>query len=98
MADPWQIDIQRGAKRDLDQLAKELGDVAYDQILEDILDLQEDPLPPGHVRLKGTRDSYRIYTYRSLYRIVYRVLSGKRRILIDRIRPRGSAYSGLDRW
>jgi mRNA-degrading endonuclease RelE of RelBE toxin-antitoxin system len=50
------------------------------------------------VHLRGTKDFYRIYTYRFLYRIIYRVLFGKRTVLVVRVRPRRSAYSGLDRW
>jgi mRNA-degrading endonuclease RelE of RelBE toxin-antitoxin system len=62
------------------------------------MDLEEDPLPPGHLHLRGTKSDYRIYTYRSLYRILYRVLFGKRTVLVVRVRPRGSVYSGFDRW
>ena len=98
MADQWQIEFLAAAQRELDQLADAAGDDAYDEILRDILDLEENPLPPGSVHLRGTKDFYRIYTYRSMYRVVYRVLFGKRKVLVERIRPRPSAYSGLDRW
>jgi mRNA-degrading endonuclease RelE of RelBE toxin-antitoxin system len=98
VASLWKIEILTTAQRELDQIADTLGNDVRKEILEDILDLQDDPRPAGSVHLRGTKDFYRIYTYRSMYRIVYRVLFGKRTVLVERIRPRPSAYSGLDRW
>lgn len=98
MADAWKIEIAKSAERDLDQIAEDLGDDAYDEILQDILDLEEDPTPDGSIHLRGTKDHYRIYTYRSMYRIIYRVLFGRKKVRVLIVRPRGNAYSGFDRW
>jgi hypothetical protein len=55
VAGQWRIDILPPAQLDLDQLADDRGDDAYGDVLQDILDLQENPLPPGHLHLRGTR-------------------------------------------
>jgi len=77
---------------------KEHGDDAFDEALNGLLALQEEPIPEGVQHLRNTKDYYRIYLYRSLYRAVYRVLVAKRIVLIERIGPRRSVYRGFDRW
>ena len=64
--------------------------------MDEILALEDDPLQEGSILLRRTKDYYRVYTHRAKYRIIYRVLPGKRTILIERIRPRRTAYSGLE--
>lgn len=32
------------------------------------------------------------------YRIIYRVAFGSRRVIVERVRPRGRAYTGLEKW
>lgn len=60
------------------EILQDHGDDAFDQALNDILALEEDPTPEDAEHLRKTRDHYRIYICRSLYRAVYRVLFGKR--------------------
>jgi hypothetical protein len=55
MAELWKIEILSPADRDLKTIARELGNDVYDEILQDIMDLEEDPLPPGHLHLRGTK-------------------------------------------
>jgi hypothetical protein len=52
----WEIEITATAQRELNQLS----DDTYDELLAEILSLEEDPFPLGHLLLRGTRDFYRI--------------------------------------
>ena len=86
----WEVEITATAQRELDQLP----DDTYDEMLAEILSLEEDPFPLGHLLLRGTRDYYRIKAGRGRYRIIYRLLQRQHRILVINVRPRGWAYSG----
>ncbi len=89
-----------GASAGLTDILANHGDDAFHQALADILALEEDPTPPQAEHLRRTKDHYRIYIYRSLYRAIYRILPAKRVVLVERIGPRGSVYlqGGYDRW
>ena len=89
----WEIKITATAKRELDQLP----DDTYEELLGEVLRLEEDPFPLGHLLLRGTRDHYRIKAGRGRYRIIYRLLQRQRLILVVNVRPRGWAYSGYER-
>jgi hypothetical protein len=56
------------------------------------LALEEDSTPDDAEHLSKTKCHYRIYVYRSLYRAVYRVLSEKRIVPVERVGPRGSVF------
>ena len=86
----WEVEITPTAKRELDQLP----DDTYEELLGEILSLEEDLLPEGHIPLRGARDYYRIKAGRGRYRIIYIVLQRQHRILVVNVRPRGWAYSG----
>ena len=94
----WTVEILPKAQRVLDSFRREYGDNAYQEVLQQILDLEEDPTPPHAERLRRTKDLYRIYAYRSLYRIVYQVSFGQQSVYIIRFGPRPTVYSGFDRW
>lgn len=66
----------------------------HEELLGEILGLEEDPLPEGHILLRGTRDYYRIKAGGGRYRIIYKLLPRQRRVLIVNVRPREWAYSG----
>jgi len=94
----WKLMLTPGADSGLENLLEEHGDDAYDEALNELLALMEEPIPEDAQHLRRTKDYYRIYIYRSLYRAIYRVLVGKRIVLIERIGPRRSVYRGFDRW
>jgi len=96
----WEVELLPSARAGLMEILEEHGDDAFDQALNDILALEEDPTPEHAEHLRKTKDHYRIYLYRSLYRAIYRVLSGKRLVLVERIGRRGSVYltGGYVRW
>ena len=98
MASAWRIEILPKPRRALNRFRRAYGENAYTEVLHDILVLEDDPIPSGATPLRGTTDQYRIYTYRSLFRIVYQVISRRRHIFIMRFGPRPPVYSGLDKW
>jgi hypothetical protein len=55
--------------------------------------LGEDPHAAGSQKLRGHEDYYRVPFGAGRYGIVYRVRPEK--VIIERVRPRGSAYQGL---
>ena len=98
MASAWNVEVLAEANRNPQGIQRELGEDVYSEIMRDILALEEDPTPAEAALLQGTKDLYRIYTYRSLYRIIYQVLIRQRRVLVVRVGPRSTVYSGFDRW
>lgn len=87
----WQVILPTSAQRQLDQLP----DNVRDEVMEEILALEDDPLPEGNVALRGNRNLYRIRVARR-YRVIYQISEREKRILIRRVRSRGNAYSGLE--
>ena len=99
MASPWTVEITPTAAAGLEQLLEENGEDAYRDALRDIIDLEEDPTPDGAVHLRKTKADYRIYLHRALYRAVYRVSSGQRKVIVLRVGPRGGGiYRGYEKW
>ncbi len=98
MAAERKVILLPGARSGLEQLLEEHGDDAFGEALGDLLALREDPFPEGAQQLRGTKDHYRIYIFRSLYRAIYRVRVGGRTVTVERVGPRSNVYSGFDRW
>lgn len=96
MASSFEIELRGRAKRHLQAMLDLEGDAAYMAALRDIQRLGEDPFPEDATKLRRNVKRYRIYTYRSRYRIVYTVT--KDRVIIERVLPRPFAYSGLEKW
>ena len=95
--EPWKLILSSEADSGLEDILEKYGDDAYSEALNDLLALEEDPIPEHAQHLRRTQDHYRIYIYRSLYRAIYRVLSGKRIVVVERVGPRSSVYRGFDR-
>jgi mRNA-degrading endonuclease RelE of RelBE toxin-antitoxin system len=87
----WDVRLTASAGRELASLSDALAE-ATSLLAEE---LSENPFPPDAEALKGHRDWYRV-PFASGWRMVYRVSRSNRRVLITRIRPRGSAYEGLE--
>ena len=69
----YKLEIGRTAEKQLRQLEK----AAQKRVLQKVLALAHDPLPPGSRKLAGEDDAYRIRigTYRVIYRIDNRVIT-----------------------
>ena len=91
--EPWKLILSSKADSGPGDILEMHGDDAYDEALNDLLALEEDPIPEHAQHLRRTKDHYR-----SLYRAIYRVLSGKRIVVVERVGPRRSVYRGFDRW
>jgi mRNA-degrading endonuclease RelE of RelBE toxin-antitoxin system len=100
VASGWTVEISRPAQAGLDQLFEDYGEHAYNDALDTLLSLEEDPTPPEAQHLRKTKADYRIYLYRSLCRGVYRVIFGKRLVIVLRVGPRGGGlYRGAyEKW
>ena len=57
--------------------------------------MEEEPYPPGHIRLDRPEALFRVRV--GDYRIVYRPGPGTREITVTRIGHRESVYEGLER-
>ena len=87
----WDVKIPKPAQRELDALPENI----WQEAIEAIRELREDPFPEGCILLEGNVGLYRIRFYRGLYRIVYRVSEKQHRVVITRVRIRRNAYRGL---
>jgi mRNA-degrading endonuclease RelE of RelBE toxin-antitoxin system len=65
------------------------------EALEAIADLEEDPFPMGSIPLRGYTNLYRLRFYRDRFRLVYTVSEKQRRVIVERVRPRATAYTGF---
>lgn len=74
------------------------GDDAYREVRDEVLALEEDPIPSDALEMRRAQGYYRIYIYRSLYRAIYTVIESRGLILVHAIAPRDRVYSGWDRW
>ena len=60
----WEVELLANARAGLIDILGEHGDDAFDQALNEILALEEDPTPEDAERLWKTKDHYRIYIHR----------------------------------
>jgi mRNA-degrading endonuclease RelE of RelBE toxin-antitoxin system len=93
MASAWRVDFALSARREF----HELDDRAKAEAKKAIADLAEDPFPDESIQLRANPGFYRIRFYRDAYRIVYSVSEKQRKVIIQRVRPRRSAYYGLEK-
>ena len=98
MAAAWTVNLPSDVQAQLDTLLDIEGERCYAEAVDRIADLREDPTPPDAILLKKTRDHYRFYVCKNRRRVIYRVFFKRRSTLIVRVRPRGTAYAGFDRW
>jgi mRNA-degrading endonuclease RelE of RelBE toxin-antitoxin system len=96
----WEVELQPRARAGLLEILEEYGDAAFDEALNEILALAEDPTPDDAEPLRRSQDHFRIYIYRSRYRAIYRVLFARRIVLVERVGARSSVYlkGGYLRW
>ena len=87
----WKVEILPSAQKDLDGL----DDRVRFEAMKTILDLADDPFPAGFIPMEGFVDLYRIKFYSEQFRIVYQVQERRRKVIVTRVGPRGTIYSGL---
>ena len=88
---PWTVRIQKSAERELD----ELPEPVWQEAIATIAEFEEDPFPVGSIPLRGHANLYRVRFSNQAYRIVYLVSKSQHKVLIVRVRHRGTVYDGL---
>lgn len=91
MATGYNVVVKPSAQRELDQLPEE----ARAEIVHRLAELKDNPRPPDSLLLDGYTQHYRIYAYRSLYRVIYLISDKQKRVVVLRIRLRTDAYKGM---
>jgi mRNA-degrading endonuclease RelE of RelBE toxin-antitoxin system len=86
----WKVEFAESSERELDRLPAKVKIKA----LEKIKLLQLGPTQRG-VKKRAGNDYYSIRFCGNRYRVVFRLFSEQRLILITRVRHRGDAYRGL---
>jgi mRNA-degrading endonuclease RelE of RelBE toxin-antitoxin system len=88
----WRVILEREAERDLGMLeSSSLVREARDAID----DLRFDAVPPGALKMRRSKDAYRVKFGAGAYRIVYRVDEKRRLIRVFAIGPRRTVYRGI---
>lgn len=82
----WQITTKPSALKEIKALPKEV----QERLVRKIDSLAENPWPRDVKKLKGGRDVYRIAV--GDYRVVYRINSKERLLIVERVRHRREVY------
>ena len=90
-SEKWELKFSKAAETEISDLPNNIKA----QVLDAIVDLEDDPFPPGSLPLRGWNNLYRIRV--GGYRGIYRVNTRRRTVLVERVRPRDVAYLGLER-
>jgi len=98
VASEWSVRLTAEAQSGLDELLEQESEECYRDGLQAIGDLVENPTPAGSVRMRKAKDYYRLYICHRRWRVIYRVFFSQRSILVHRVGPRPTVYSGFDRW
>jgi mRNA-degrading endonuclease RelE of RelBE toxin-antitoxin system len=91
MASSWSVEFTRAARREFKLLAPPEKESASELILE----LAENPFPFDAVPLRGYQGLYRIRFHQGRFRLIYYVSQKQRKMVVTRLRPRGTAYIGF---
>jgi len=83
----WEIRYRTSVERDVDRLPTRIRVL----VLRKIVDLGDNPFPPGCKRLKGTTDRYRFKVARD-WRVVYSLFGEVNLIKIEFVGHRKDAY------
>jgi mRNA interferase RelE/StbE len=82
----YRLGIKPSAQKDLDRLRGE----TWQRVLDAIQALRTDTRPPGHTRVKGPGDGYRIRI--GDYRAIYDIDGGAQILTILRVKHRRDVY------
>ena len=83
----YEVSITRKATKAIARLP----DTVYQRVKDAIADLANEPRPSGCKKLRGYKDSYRIWVGRD-YRVLYRVDDQEQRIEVFWVGSRQDAY------
>ena len=89
----WTLRVTSGSRRDLIRLKKSIDRRLYEEILDAISALEEDPLSVA-APMANYRDHYKIRVRD--YRVICYLSDADRLIVVTRIRHRSEAYKGYE--
>jgi len=90
----WTTKMERGAQRQIESLPR--PDLVK-EAAEIIDDLAYEPVPSGAIEMHGDNNMYRLRFGSDAYRIVYRVDTKNRRIIVRAVGPHATVYRGMKR-
>jgi mRNA interferase RelE/StbE len=82
----FEIDWRNSTRKDLRGLPPQV----VPRIVAAVVELADEPFPPGSQKLTGSEHTYRIRI--GGYRVVYEILADARRIVVNRVRHRKDVY------
>lgn len=85
----WSVEVKTSAEQFVEKLGKGDRKTAV-RIVQAIVDLEFDPFPPGHKKLKGSSNEFRVRV--SSYRILYTVDAKTRTVTVYDVERRDKAY------
>ena len=87
----WSVEFTTSARREF----KLLGARERNAAVRAIFDLAENFFLEGSIALRGYSNLYRIRFWHGRFRMVYYVSEKQRKVVVTRVRPRGTAYIGM---
>jgi mRNA-degrading endonuclease RelE of RelBE toxin-antitoxin system len=87
----WSVEFTASARREF----KLLGARERNAAVRAIFELAENPFLAGSIALRGYSNLYRIRFWQGRFRMVYHVSEKQRKVVVTRVRPRGTAYIGM---
>ncbi len=86
---PYRIELQPQPRKALAKLPRNVAD----RLITEIESLADDPRPSGCIKLKGSREAYRIRV--GDYRVIYEIDDDRLIVLVVRVAHRKDVYRGL---
>jgi mRNA-degrading endonuclease RelE of RelBE toxin-antitoxin system len=87
----WSVEFTASARREF----KLLGARERNAAVRAIFELAENPFLAGSIALRGYTNLYRVRFWHDRFRMVYHVSEKQRKVIVTRVRPRGTAYIGM---
>ena len=87
----WSVEFTASARREF----KLLGARERNAAVRAIFDLAENFFLEGSIALRGYSNLYRIRFWHNRFRLVYYVSEKQHKVVVTRVRPRGTAYIGM---
>ena len=87
--EPYNIIFKPSVKKDLKRLDRKL----VGRVIDKIVSLADEPFCPGAIKLSSSKSLYRVRV--GEYRIIYRVDSVSRGIVVQYVRHRREVYRAL---
>ena len=88
----WQVILRGAAEKEF----KALPEDEKRDILSVLESMEDGDSPADAQELRRNANTFRAYFFHGHYRIIWKVYPRSRRIIVTRLRPRPTAYSGIE--